>query len=140
MKSSWSDESGRIRQISNEQLLSEELPDESRTWEEVAPFALTFNGYTYAGGGPELHRLTTRVFSDFRKSLRLDESLTLSEVRACLFECQRTAHWTQPIAGTIVGTGEKFVLGESFPREDEAPYVTALVKRIRELVKARRLD
>lgn len=56
----------------------------------ISSFALTFDGYAYAGSGATLSALVERARSVFSRSGKLPEDLSLSEVRACLFLEQRS--------------------------------------------------
>lgn len=72
------------RQISNRDLVASKLPHVEGAWDEIARFALTFDGY--------------KQFGEVADLARLDEQGrcgTLSEIRARLFFKQRKHRWNQ---------------------------------------------
>lgn len=63
------------------------IPDANSSWEIIAEFALSFNGYHFVKGGPtELSLLYDKAALD-------PTSASLDELRACLFFLQRAARW-----------------------------------------------
>jgi hypothetical protein len=63
------------------------IPPIDSDWETIAAYALTFNGYKFAGGGPlELSYLCDLVSLD-------PENATVEQLRACLFFIQRSGRF-----------------------------------------------
>ena len=63
-----------------------EIPDINSDWETIAKFALTFNGYKFAGGMTELGLVWDKMAPD-------PENASLDELRACLFLIQRAGRF-----------------------------------------------
>src|SRR6266487_1514974 len=79
--------------IPNEALTVADVPDIMADWETIAPFALTFDGYEYAGSLEACGALADWIRSEWRELHQLPAHL--SELRAALFYEQRRARWTQ---------------------------------------------
>ena len=82
-----------VNYIPTDSLRSPDVPMREAEWPVIARFALTFNGYEWAGsleGCAELANSTRRAY-DHSPEHRLPE-LTLDQLRTCLFFEQRSAH------------------------------------------------
>lgn len=72
--------------VPNSKLVASKLPSASADWDEIARFALTFDGYKAFGG---IERLT-ELHQERRSS-------TLSELRGRLFWKQRARRWNESV-------------------------------------------
>lgn len=63
-----------------------QIPDINSSWGTIATFALTFNGYGFAGGLTQLSDLYNKVALN-------PENASLDELRACLFFLQRAGRF-----------------------------------------------
>lgn len=63
-----------------------QIPDINSSWGTIATFALTFNGYVFAGGFTQLSDLCNKVALN-------PENASLDELRACLFFLQRASRF-----------------------------------------------
>ena len=102
--------------IPNEALTVADVPDIMADWPEIAPFALTFDGYEYTGGQRGCAALAEWMRDDWRDIHQLPAHL--SELRAALFYEQRRARWT-----------------DTDPRGADLRYIRALVAAIALLVR-----
>src|SRR5439155_10121888 len=102
--------------ILNEALTVDVIPDIMADWETIAPFALTFDGYEYAGSLQACRALADWIRSEWRDIHQLPAHL--SELRAALFYEQRRARWT-----------------DTDPRGADLRYIRALVAAIALLVR-----
>lgn len=62
------------------------IPCTNANWETIAQFALTFNGYKFAGGLEKLGELWDKIVAN-------PENASLDELRACLFFLQRAGRF-----------------------------------------------
>src|SRR4051794_19431770 len=83
-------------EITNKKLKVADIPNcfDQNFWNDYMVwirFALSFDGYAYAGGAgmTNLINLCEPIKSYFFKKGKLSLKLTLSELRSCLFLCQR---------------------------------------------------
>jgi hypothetical protein len=81
-------------EFTNEELTESNIPNryDQNFWNSVwMEFALSFDGYAYAGGDgmTNLINLCTPITSYFSKKGKLPLKLSLSDLRGCLFLCQR---------------------------------------------------
>jgi len=104
--------------IRSDDLTIDDVPDVQASWRDVVEFALTFDGYNYAGDISKLSRLVRRVRKDYAENSSLKRSL--DDLRACLFLEQRAARWN-----------------EYEPKSDDLRYVRALLAGIAERLKGR---
>ena len=63
-----------------------EIPDINANWDIIAEFALTFNGYHFAGSLTKLSLLWDKVAAN-------PNNASLNELRACLFFLQRAGRF-----------------------------------------------
>lgn len=99
------------------------LPPPRAPWYwHLSEFALSFDGYAFAGGVDELRHLWTRQFKVFKKAGEVAPGLELDLARACLFFIQRLCHdrALDPTIGTDPG-----------PTSDETLMAWALIERMR---------
>jgi hypothetical protein len=95
-----------MKEIVNKELIESDLPKPKAHWQDVANFALTFNGYKYWGS-----------FEKCAEVANNHSEATLTDLRTCLFfEERRWQHY-----------GEE-------PGEEEMSYLHNLVEKIRKLV------
>jgi hypothetical protein len=106
-----------IRELPSAKLTLLDLPPTNSRWHRIQEFALSFNGYQFTDRCGELANATA---SDFWRTGALPNSLTLDELRACLFYEQR--RWRH--------------FGEQ-PGPEEMNYIYRLIEAIREKVKSR---
>jgi hypothetical protein len=78
-------------QVPNERLKATALPSVTASWHTIGTFALTLDGYR-AIGQREGGQLANRVKDEFAKNATSLQSLSLTELRACLFFEQRRFH------------------------------------------------
>ena len=64
------------------------IPDINSDWDTIAEFALTFNGYHYVNGGPEL----LKILWD-RVALEGFETSSIEDIRAMLLLLQRAGRF-----------------------------------------------
>jgi hypothetical protein len=102
-----------FKRIPNEKLEKADVPDVTAPWLEIEMFALTFNGYE-AFPGDECASLANRVIDEFSKGPKILETLTITELRTCLFFEQRRWHHS-----------------DWFPDADGKTYIGALLNSIR---------
>jgi len=101
--------------VPNGQLRVHGIPDHTGTWDAVASFCLSYDGYAY---WDDVSELATRSIRNWTRAHALPDSI--DEVRACLFYEQRRWHH----------------FGEE-PNGRGAQYVWALLDSLRNLVAAR---
>ena len=75
-------------EIRNEHLTVSAVPTVTASWHAIVAFALTIDGYK-AVGQRECGQLANRVKSEFAKDAASVETLSLTELRSCLFFEQR---------------------------------------------------
>lgn len=102
-----------FKRIRNEKLEMADVPDVTAPWLEIEMFALTFDGYA-AFPDEGCANLANRVIDEFSKSAKILETLTLMELRTCLFFEQRRWHHS-----------------DWFPDADGKIYIGALLNFIR---------
>ena len=78
----WPDE------VPNECLTASAVPPVTASWHAIVGFALTVDGYK-AIGQKECGQLANRVKSEFSRNAASVETLSLTELRSCLFFEQR---------------------------------------------------
>jgi hypothetical protein len=102
------------------------LPAPRAPWYwHLSEFALSFDGYGFAGGVDELRHFWTRQFEMFRATGDLAPGLALDPTRACLFFIQRI--WHDRISDPTIGL-------DPGPTTDELLMAWALVERMRTLI------
>src|ERR1700722_17815573 len=74
--------------VPNECLTASAVPPVTASWHTIVSFALTIDGYK-AIGQKECGKLANRVKSEFSKHAASVETLSLTELRSCLFFEQR---------------------------------------------------
>jgi hypothetical protein len=108
------------REISNMDLSEKDIPSlQEDNLMEIWSFALTFDGYSIADLS-SLQNLNKRVINKFSRYKRINEDVTLAELRACLFLTQREWRWN----------------GEGLLNEKERAYINALIKGIKDRLRA----
>jgi len=75
-------------EVPNECLTASAVPPAAASWHTIVGFALTVDGYK-AIGEKECAQLANRVKSEFSKDAASVETLSLTELRSCLFFEQR---------------------------------------------------
>ncbi len=75
-------------EVSNESLTASAVPPVTASWHTIDGFALTIDGYK-AIGQKECAQLANRVKSAFSKNTASVDTLSLTELRLCLFFEQR---------------------------------------------------
>jgi len=75
-------------EIPNESLMASAVPPVTASWHAIVGFALTIDGYK-AIGQKECAKLGNRVKNTFSKNPASVETLSLTELRSCLFFEQR---------------------------------------------------
>jgi hypothetical protein len=101
-----------IFEVSNSELIKDNLPPLKAKWEDIWQFALTFNGYKYSDRCADI---ANKAHSKYDESKQLPDDL--SDLRSCLFfEQRRWRHF-----------GEK-------PNEQAMVYIHALIESIRRQV------
>jgi hypothetical protein len=78
-------------QVPNKRLKAMAVPSVTASWHAIGSFALTLDGYQ-AIGQRECGQLANRVKSEFARNTAPLQSLSLTELRACLFFEQRRFH------------------------------------------------
>ena len=78
-------------EVSNERLKATDVPPVTESWNAIGGFALTLDGYQVIGQR-ECGQLANRVKSEFARNTASLQSLSLTELRACLFFEQRRFH------------------------------------------------
>ena len=78
-------------EVPNEHLKATAIPSVTASWHTIGNFALTLDGYQ-AIGQSECGQLANRVKSEFARNAASLQSLSLTELRACLFFEQRRFH------------------------------------------------
>jgi hypothetical protein len=101
------------KHISDAELRKTEVPAVTAPWPEIEYFALSLNGYR-AIGDKACGVLANKVLNVWPTDKKILQSLTLTELRACLFFEQRRYHF---------GWG---------PFEEDMPYIRALLASIRD--------
>ncbi len=79
--------------IPTEVLKSELLPQPVIDKQKLMSFAATFDGYAYAGGLHELFEFSNPLYSNFNKTRKLPDGLSIDDCRACLYLQFREEHW-----------------------------------------------
>ena len=92
-------------EIPSAELRPEDLPAPDAGWTDVAPFALTFDGYEYVRSlWPDrdstgaCRELAEEVTAAIDRSDSDPTEYSLDDLRAALFWWQRVAHWSGGIA------------------------------------------
>lgn len=111
-----------IRDIASADLRIRDLPDISASYREIHEFALCFDGYEWAGGFDHLAALGNRVRDQYVEHRKLEDGLTLDQLRGCLFFEQRRDRWNDEF-------------GE--PDDLQVRYLRSLVAEIAERVRGR---
>jgi hypothetical protein len=75
-------------EVPNEGLTASAVPPATASWRTIVGFALTIDGYK-AIGQKECAQLANRVKSEFSREPASVETLSLTELRLCLFFEQR---------------------------------------------------
>jgi hypothetical protein len=102
------------------------LPPPRAPWQpHLNLFAISFDGYTFAGGVNELVAFARRHEGAFREEGHLSQGLTIDEARSCLFWVQRV--WHSNISDPTIGL-------DPGPSANELLFAWALVERLRELI------
>jgi len=104
-------------EIRNEHLNAFAVPPISASWQVIGTSALTFNGYKTLGGFKQCAELANRIKREFSAKVTPLRSLSLTELRSCLFfEKRRFNHY-----------------GED-PQGDDRAFINSLIEAIREKV------
>jgi hypothetical protein len=99
------------------------LPPPRAPWlSNLNDFALTFDGYEFAGGMEELVALSDHQTRVFRDSGRVSSAMTLDIARACIFRVQRA--WRNQVQEWAPGHYPG-------PYADELSFVWALIEWMR---------
>ena len=77
--------------VPDECLIATAVPPATASWDVIVGFALTIDGYK-AIGQRECAQLANRVKSEFSRDASSVETLSLTELRLCLFFEQRRFH------------------------------------------------
>src|SRR6266498_5363425 len=78
--------------IPNSQLIENDIPSRGASWQNIQPFALTFNGYEYWGTFKKCREVADYGINLHRRQEPLAQSLT--DLRTCLFfEANRWQHF-----------------------------------------------
>jgi len=86
-------------EVPNEHLKATAIPSVTDSWPTIENFALTLDGYQ-AIGESECDQLANRVKGEFARSAASLQSLSLTELRACLFfERRRFRHFGEEPQG-----------------------------------------
>lgn len=115
-----------VKDIPTSELGLNDIPNGHAKWTTVGRFALTFDGYAWAGSEEKCREFTERTRQKWdtdRASLRL---ASCDEARACLFYEQRN------IRNRDMGSYTEFG-----PTRSDWKYIRALVDRIREDARGR---
>jgi hypothetical protein len=75
-------------EVPNDSLTASAVPRVTASWHTIVAFALTIDGYK-AIGRKECAQLANRVKAEFSKDVASVETLSLTELRLCLFFEQR---------------------------------------------------
>jgi hypothetical protein len=75
-------------EVPNEHLTASAVPPVTASWHTIVAFALTIDGYN-AVGQRKCGQLANSVKSEFAKDVSSVETLSLTELRSCLFFEQR---------------------------------------------------
>ncbi len=75
--------------IASGELRAEHIPAPGSSWSLVGEFALTFDGYAYAGGFTELAERANALEERYVRTGVIPDALELDELRAMLFFEQR---------------------------------------------------
>jgi hypothetical protein len=75
-------------EVPNEKLTTSAVPPTTASWRTIVAFAQTMDGYK-AIGQKECAQLANRVRGEFKSSALLPETLSVRELRSCLFFEQR---------------------------------------------------
>ncbi len=101
--------------IPNSQLAEKDIPPRSASWNDLEPFALTFDGYSHWGSFKQCREVARQGRILYKGQKELDQSLT--DLRTCLFfEARRWKHF------------------EKIPAKKGMEYIHALVEAIRRRV------
>lgn len=100
-----------MNEIPNDRLRAADVPPCDASWSDIAPFALTFDGYAWS---EDCGEIANGIEREYRERGSFRENLTLDELRACLFFDQRA--WRH--------------FGEA-PNADALDYIHALLNAIR---------
>lgn len=95
-----------MRQIANAELTPADIPPPSASWDEIQPFALSFNGYERWGG--------SQACAEIANAMRHG---SLDELRTCLFFEQR--RWRH--------------FGET-PDDASMAYIGSVLEKIRRII------
>ena len=101
-----------VEEIANSDLTLEQIPPPTADWGEIAPFGVTFNGYSHWGS-----------FERCAEVANSRTGRTLTELRTCLFFQHRRHHHS----------------GEP-PDRAEMAYIRKLIEAIRAKVEKREFD
>jgi hypothetical protein len=105
------------------------LPPPRAPWHtHLNNFALSFDGYSFAGGMETLITLSDRHAQIFRDDGHLASNLTLDAARACLFRIQRAVRYRGE------GSPEDDPDFDPGPYADELLFAWALVEYMRQLI------
>jgi hypothetical protein len=104
-------------EVPNERLNATAVPPVTASWHTIGRFALTLDGYR-AIGQKECGQLANRVNGEFARNAASLQSLSLTELRACLFFEQR-----------------RFRHFGSEPQGADRDYINALLEAIRSKIK-----
>jgi hypothetical protein len=108
-------------EISNEELRPEHVPGPDAPWQEIAEFALTFDGYEAMKGLSRLSRYAQRASERWGEDGWLPRDLL--HLRSCLFMEQRAVRWAE---------NGPFPSG---PTAEQVAYAHALIEAIRAAAK-----
>ena len=75
-------------EVPNERLKASDVPPVTASWQTIVSFAQTIDGYR-AIGQKECAQLANRVKNEFSKNAVSIQTLSLTELRSCLFFEQR---------------------------------------------------
>jgi len=78
----------KLEEVPNEILTASVVPPVTSSWQTIVSFALTIDGYKTIGGR-ECAQLANRVKTGFTKDAVSIQTLSLTELRCCLFFEQR---------------------------------------------------
>jgi hypothetical protein len=110
-----------MEKIPNSQLVSSDLPSRRASWNNIIPFAQSFNGYKHWGSVQKCRDVARQGIALHKANQNLNQSLT--DLRTCLFfEARRWKHL------------------EKAPSKSGLVYVHALMEAIRMRVQAKELS
>lgn len=122
------------REISNDELMRERMPDAQDHISKIETFALTFNGYKY--WGDQCGAIANLVSQYYDQHRNLPEEMAMSDLRACLFFEQRRLR--NMGAGGGVAVCDKIIFPDPEPVIDYMRYLLQRIANLLDLEERRR--